>query len=255
MLPPAAPVVEGVSNEVLIAAGILFVIAPVTVYLLVRFLCHNGQRIHPLSVTAIRAYLRSSATPQTLASAPVQTSRPGRFGSSDCAICLSPPTGEVLTNCGHTFCASCILGYWNHQGRPLGIPCPCCRQRVTLLHSNPGHLRQGQTQQSDLELMEFNRRASATHRTVLEIIRDTPALLRMLARTLFSPRGIVLLQVIRVLISPLLFMLTSLIYLVVPFDILPEGVFGVVGYIDDVALICISVIFLGYTARRLIQRF
>lgn len=37
------------------------------------------------------------------------------------------------TNCGHIFCAPCLLAYWEHGLRGERMSCPCCRRDVTLI--------------------------------------------------------------------------------------------------------------------------
>ena len=46
-----------------------------------------------------------------------------------CSICLELPNCPVGTNCGHTFCAPCILR-WQHEKRPEPCQCPVCRRQV-----------------------------------------------------------------------------------------------------------------------------
>lgn len=51
-----------------------------------------------------------------------------------CPICLRNQSRfPVETNCGHIFCASCIIQYWKHGDFLGGIPCPFCRQTVSVL--------------------------------------------------------------------------------------------------------------------------
>ena len=62
--------------------------------------------------------------------------RRGVIGDSaepeNCPICLSNPSFAVDTNCGHTFCAQCILSYWEHDQWPRPARCPVCRNQVHL---------------------------------------------------------------------------------------------------------------------------
>ena len=62
---------------------------------------------------------------------PKRSMVPGGGRGGACAICLEPPNCPVGTNCGHTFCASCILR-WQHEKRPEPCQCPVCRRQVDL---------------------------------------------------------------------------------------------------------------------------
>ncbi|CAM9397612.1 unnamed protein product [Hapterophycus canaliculatus] len=59
---------------------------------------------------------------------------PGRLArhpGGECPICLSVEVETpVQTNCGHWFCATCILDYYDDVGR-VRIRCPICRQEVS----------------------------------------------------------------------------------------------------------------------------
>lgn len=86
----------------------------------------------------------------------------------------------------------------------------------------------------------------------MDHIRDMPALLRHLFREFFSARGIFLLWRIRIVILLLL----ALLYLLSPLDIIPEHIFGILGFLDDI-LIILSVFFVVsiiYRAAVLEQR-
>ena len=50
---------------------------------------------------------------------------------SSCPVCLAALEHPVGTNCGHTFCALCILEYWRHDQWPHPARCPICRRTVS----------------------------------------------------------------------------------------------------------------------------
>ena len=47
-----------------------------------------------------------------------------------CSICLDTVENAVETNCGHRFCAQCILMHWNRDRYPQPCRCPNCRRDV-----------------------------------------------------------------------------------------------------------------------------
>jgi len=50
-----------------------------------------------------------------------------------CSISLDDAQLAVKTNCEHVFCAQCLLQVLRQTSQPITIPCPNCRQRVTLM--------------------------------------------------------------------------------------------------------------------------
>lgn len=50
-----------------------------------------------------------------------------------CPICLMSLTFPVDTNCGHAFCAECILSYWQHDQWPQPARCAVCRSQVSVI--------------------------------------------------------------------------------------------------------------------------
>merc|ERR1711974_76309 len=53
------------------------------------------------------------------------------LGQPMCVVCLSPVEMDDpcrTTQCGHTFHADCIVGWWMHKPRKT-LRCPICRQR------------------------------------------------------------------------------------------------------------------------------
>ena len=86
---------------------------------------------------------------------------------------------------------------------------------------------------------------------LLDYLRDLPALLRNLFRDFFSVGGMVMIFRARVFV---LFLLLAL-YIISPLDIIPEGVLGLLGLIDDLFIafiICVyaSVIYRQFIAAR-----
>ena len=54
-----------------------------------------------------------------------------------CPVCLGPITYIAETNCGHRFCAQCILMYWRTDRWPRACRCPVCRREVNILLTLP----------------------------------------------------------------------------------------------------------------------
>lgn len=84
----------------------------------------------------------------------------------------------------------------------------------------------------------------------MHYIYDVPVLLRHMWRGLFTVRGLVVLHKLHLIFILLLIV----IYLLSPFDLLPEAVLGVIGLLDDViillgALVYISVVYRAYVAN------
>jgi hypothetical protein len=51
-----------------------------------------------------------------------------------CPICLRNDARlPVETNCGHLFCGTCIVRYWKLGDFLNAMPCPVCRQAVSVL--------------------------------------------------------------------------------------------------------------------------
>uniref|UniRef100_A0A672Z302 Si:dkey-183n20.15 n=1 Tax=Sphaeramia orbicularis TaxID=375764 RepID=A0A672Z302_9TELE len=98
-----------------------------------------------------------------------------------CPVCLQTASFPVQTNCGHLFCAPCLIAYWRHGSWLDAISCPLCRQKVSALC----HL--------------FSEsRSDHQSKEVTDYICDTPLLLQLLVRGLFTMGGLVWLFFIRV---------------------------------------------------------
>ncbi|KAB5512554.1 hypothetical protein DKX38_029582 [Salix brachista] len=156
------------------------------------------------------------------------------------------------------FDGDCIMLVWHHGSVLQPCKCPLCRRQITLLvpgeaslreRSDPdvtevigkieryNHLFGGNSSgliQASLE-KEYEKRNSCF--TLWPRMQDLPFLLRRLLQEIMDPqRSLPLVIRARVYISVIL----SAIYIISPVDIIPEGLLGIVGLLDDllVVLIC-----------------
>jgi len=95
------------------------------------------------------------------------------------------------------------------------------------------------------EVHTYNRRYSGEPRTLMEMIRDLPVLLRHLVHYLFSGEGLHLAFQLRVAVLAAMWLL----YLLSPLDLIPEAVFGLVGLLDDLVIFLLISMYLTFFFR------
>lgn len=124
---------------------------------------------------------------------------PAAQRDSQCPVCLQTPSFPVQTNCGHLFCAPCLITYWRHGSWLDAISCPLCRQKVSVLcHMFSESCSDQQSTAVLGEITDYNRRYSGAPRTISEHLCDAPLLLQFLARGLGTMGGLLWLFFIRV---------------------------------------------------------
>ena len=142
-------------------------------------------------------------------------------------------TLALETNCGHIYCGNCILEVWRRSNALQATSCPYCRQRITIILP---YFSQEERDTADIaevgsrndlltEMHTYNRRYSGEPRSLPEMIRDLPVLLRHLVHYLISGEGFHLAFQLRVVFLAAMWLL----YLLSPLDLIPEAVFGIVG--------------------------
>lgn len=120
---------------------------------------------------------------------------------SQCPVCLQTPSFPVQTNCGHLFCAPCLITYWRHGSWLDAISCPICRQKVSVLCHLFSESRSDQRSKAVLsEIKDYNRRYSGAPRTITEYLCDAPLLLQLVIRGLGTMGGLLWLFFIRVVL-------------------------------------------------------
>ena len=86
---------------------------------------HHWNTLVVDSGTAVASGWRRDKRPAM----PKQDSIPGLSQLLKCPICLGLLSVACDTNCGHAFCAPCILQHLKHSAR-----CPLCREEITSAH-------------------------------------------------------------------------------------------------------------------------
>ena len=175
----------------------------------------------------------------------------------DCCICLGEAQFAVETNCGHIYCGGCILEVWRRSASLSAIPCPYCRQRITLLlpyfstdEKNSAEPQEIETRTSVLtRLNTYNRRFSGEPRSVMEHLLDLPVLLRHLWTYFWSGEGLHFAFQLRIVVLAIMW----LIYFLSPLDLLPEAVFGIIGLLDDLFIFLMISMHLAYFFRQILS--
>uniref|UniRef100_A0A8R1HUM5 RING-type domain-containing protein n=1 Tax=Caenorhabditis japonica TaxID=281687 RepID=A0A8R1HUM5_CAEJA len=156
----------------------------------------------------------------------------------DCPICLAPAQFPVLTDCGHIFCCSCIIGYWQHS-KAIVSPCDCaiCRSTFHMLLPVRWPTRDGVNvsdetidgiHENNMRIDDYNRRFS-NDRPILDYIRDIPILIPFLIRNFFRNDLFTVVSQIRIAVV----FVGLFAYLLIPVDVVPESLYGIMGFFDD----------------------
>ncbi|KAF1765285.1 hypothetical protein GCK72_005237 [Caenorhabditis remanei] len=153
----------------------------------------------------------------------------------ECPICLAEANFPVLTDCGHIFCCNCIIQYWQ-QSKAIVSPCDCAMCRCTFYMLLPVRWPtfgvsaeiDDQIHEGNMRIDDYNRRFSI-NRPPLDYLRDIPILIPYLARNFFNNDIFTVIYQIRIAFVTL----CVVIYFLLPFDIVPESAYGIIGFLDD----------------------
>ncbi|CAN7937702.1 unnamed protein product, partial [Ixodes hexagonus] len=253
----AVEIIEGIGNEVLFTVPAILT----AIFGLLGFVGWQQLRLLSSAQVAERLWMRR-ADPTTdrldngTAEHPEEnTMQTPRYGAdAQCPICLTEPRYPVETNCGHLFCANCLVLYWRHGNWRGAVRCPVCRQQVSVM------LRCFQEQQvnddADVQreerlrllrdINDYNRRFSGEPRPWLDHLRDLPTLLRHAGSEFFSVGGIMYMFRLRIVLC----FVAAVMYLISPLDMIPEAIFGILGLLDDVFVVLLLAIYVTVIYRR-----
>ncbi|OWF47379.1 E3 ubiquitin-protein ligase RNF170-like [Mizuhopecten yessoensis] len=170
-----------------------------------------------------------------------------------CPICLGEMEYGVDTNCGHYFCGNCIIAYWQHGSWLGAVACPVCRQQVTLLlvAFSPEEMNNNSEEKANImrEINSYNRRFSGQPRSIGEHLRDLPTLMRHFVGEFFTVGGLIWMFRLRVIVC----FLAALLYFISPLDIIPEAMFGLFGFLDDLFILLLLAIYISIIYRQVVQ--
>uniref|UniRef100_A0A8D0GZF1 E3 ubiquitin-protein ligase RNF170 n=1 Tax=Sphenodon punctatus TaxID=8508 RepID=A0A8D0GZF1_SPHPU len=233
--------IEGVSDQVLLAVVLSFTVFAAFVYMLFR---NEHQNIHPENQELVRAVRQQLRTEQD-----TDGDRQRFYTDMSCPVCLQQATFPIETNCGHLFCGPCIIAYWRYGSWLGAIRCPICRQTVTLFLPV---FAEGQPDAAQVlqDVVDYNRRFSGQPRSIMERIMDLPTLLRHSFREMFSVGGLFWMFRIRILLC----LLGALLYLASPLDFLPEALFGILGFLDDFFVVFLLLIYISIMYREVVTQ-
>ena len=128
--PEQGTLVEGIGDEVLMLLTLVFAaIGGCALTCGVSASRSLGTAVHPQQEDVVANTRRDIGVDQRRA--PQAAGAGGDAGTVQCAVCLGPMTRAIQTNCGHEFCAQCILAYWEHDQWPRAARCPMCRRQVS----------------------------------------------------------------------------------------------------------------------------
>ena len=127
--PEQGTLVEGIGDEVIMLLTLVFAAIGGCALTCGVSASRSLGTVHPQQEDVVANTRRDIGVEQRRTTQAASTG--GVAGSAQCAVCLGPMTGAIQTNCGHEFCAQCILAYWQHDQWPRAARCPMCRRQVS----------------------------------------------------------------------------------------------------------------------------
>eukprot|EP00744_Colponema_vietnamica_P015987 GILI01022410.1.p1 GENE.GILI01022410.1~~GILI01022410.1.p1 ORF type:complete len:290 (+),score=23.27 GILI01022410.1:54-872(+) len=175
----------------------------------------------------------------------------------ECCVCLCEAQAAVeFLRCGHTFCGKCALQLWEHGGLIRQMVCPLDRLPVEAIvpdYRMREHIQRRRRGNTSGEPTLTSQEVSAIDAKLARYNTNNPqrsvrGVLRLAVRSITLARFMPILVQLKIF---LLFVL-PILYTVSPIDLIPELVFGIVGYIDDVIVIVLALVALAGIARRML---
>lgn len=83
----------------------------------------------------------------------------------------------------------------------------------------------------------------------MDYIRDLPTLLRHAMSDFFTVGGLVFMFRLRILVC----FLAAFFYFISPLDIIPEAIFGIFGFLDDLFIVLLLAIYVSLIYRNVVR--
>lgn len=234
--------IEGVDVDVLVTFIVVFVASLICLFNVVKYM------LQALETTRARGN-------EFLITQPPQPSY--NRSEEPCPVCFGIIHFAVETDCYHLFCGTCIQGLLQYS-RHRKVTCPVCRAQVSMLYPVFSVIEHNSERSSDIaltrdnlisEIQEYNQLFSGGRRTILQTILELPIYVRRLWRTFNNPNDIFVQTQMRAILYIILILV--ILYILFPFDLFPEVHFGILGFLDDLLVVAISLLYITNVYRSL----
>ncbi|MBA0731708.1 hypothetical protein Golax_025609 [Gossypium laxum] len=172
-----------------------------------------------------------------------------------CPICFGSFTVPCRSNCGHWYCGSCILQFWNYSSASMPCKCPMCACKIVNLMPEAS-LQQQQDQEVTQVLKSVQRYnllfVGGALGYIQQKLRQLPFFMKKIFQGLMDPDA----NDTYIAEMRLFAMVLSIIYRATPFDFLPTGGVGIGRVFDFSAITLVLILRLVgiYRRRRLMRR-
>ncbi|XP_022746473.1 armadillo repeat-containing protein 6 [Durio zibethinus] len=172
-----------------------------------------------------------------------------------CPICFGSFTVPCRSNCGHWYCGSCILQFWNYSSTSKPCKCPMCACKIVNLMPEAS-LQQQQQDQEVTEVLKSVQRYNLLFlggaRGFVQKVLELPFFIKRMFQGLMDPDA----NDTYIAEMRLFAMVLSIIYRATRFDFIPTGGLGIGRVFDFSAITLVLILRLVgiYRRRRLTQR-
>ncbi|CAH8380125.1 unnamed protein product [Eruca vesicaria subsp. sativa] len=170
-----------------------------------------------------------------------------------CPICFGSFTVPCRGNCGHWYCGSCILQYWNYAAVSRPCKCPMCVRHITKLSPEASLQQREEPEVKEVlaKIRRYNRLFVGGLTGFVQRVQEMPLLMKRMVWYLMDPDNNLCFNQIR-----LFAMFMSSLYTASEFDFIPTGGFRIVTVFEYGAIVMILILRLVgiYRRRRLAQR-
>jgi len=186
--------------------------------------------------------------------------------TQDCPICYDIFTLPIETSpCRHAFCARCAIACWQTTesrggGNTILSPlhCPMCRTEVNAFvprftvpefaETEGREAEINYIKETNQKLQEYNRRFSNIRRSFWDYFTDIPLMIYHMWCEATGQTGLLLFCKLQVVLA----VIACVLYICLPFDIIPESVYGVVGIVDDIIILVTVLVYLSFLYRSIV---
>ncbi|XP_076947450.1 uncharacterized protein LOC143619391 [Bidens hawaiensis] len=169
-----------------------------------------------------------------------------------CPICFDVFTVACQTNCGHWFCANCILRFWTYRTVLQKCNCPICARPISKLTPEESLLivQEAEVAKVLKDVQRYNRLFQGGIKGVMRKVFEVPNLFKRMLCGLMDPnrfRG-------NYYAMRSFALLMSCIYNIGSFDFIPTGSLGVRRLFDLCAIALVVILCLFGICHRLVLR-